>query len=390
MLGILIIGPDTDLVDDLYRACAQLPEVNVYRTINEYPRPDPLVRSLNSSSPAVVFLDLSSFDDATLVAREIRAAHPQVAVIGFARAENGGSTPTLEQADSDTLIEPFRPDAVRRAIVSALEYRTAGIQENIVAFLPAKAGSGASTTALNVAGSLARYWRQNVLLIETDLHSGCLSVALKLEPEHTIVEALEGADELRDKSWERMVTRAHGLDLLLAARGKQAATIAPWQYQHLLAFAGPRYDTIVADLPEVVNEATEAIVRRAAKVHVVGTSEVPSLFLARRRLLDLERRGVPRDRLGLVLNRVADDRRSLEEFEQAVDRPIAGTLPSDYRRSLEASQGGRLVRGDSSLGRAYISLAQGLTGAEPLVPPPQGSDERSGLRRFFQGSGSGS
>ena len=107
----------------------------------------------------------------------------------FARSRNDGSTSTVDGADGDTLYAPFRPDTLRSAIVSAIERCTA-IDGNTVAFLPAKAGSGASTTALNVAGSLAPYWRQNVLLIETDLHSGCLSVALQLEPAHTIVEVL--------------------------------------------------------------------------------------------------------------------------------------------------------------------------------------------------------
>ncbi len=392
MLGILIIGPDKDLAEDLYRACAQSSDLSVYRTINEYPRTDVLARLLNSTTPHVVFLDLGSPHDASLAAREIQSRHPQTAVMTFARSRNDGSTSTVDGADGDTLYAPFRPDTLRSAIVSAIERCTA-IDGNTVAFLPAKAGSGASTTALNVAGSLAHYWRQNVLLIETDLHSGCLSVALQVEPAHTIVEVLAEADELRERSWARMTTRVHGLDALLAARGKPGTIIAPWQYQHLLAFAGPRYDTIVADLPEVVNEATQTIVRHAAKVYVVGTPEVPSLFLARRRLLDLERRGVPSDRLGLVLNRVADDGPTLDELEQVVERPIAGELPNDYQLTIEASRGGRLVEASSFLGRAYASLAQRLVGADPLVPLPSvpvGGDRRRALRRLFKRRGAGS
>ena len=99
---------------------------------------------------------------------------------------------------------------------------------------------------------------------------------------------------------------------------------------------------------------------------------------------------MPRDRLRLVLNRVAEDGRRLKDFEHAVDRPIAATLPNDYQRTLEASQGGRLVEEDSPLGRAYVSLAQELVGAEPLVPPPEEGQGRRGLRGLFKGLGAGS
>ena len=386
MLRVAIIGPDQALADQLYRSYAEWPDVNPYRTINEYPRLDHLGRWLNSTEPNLVFLDLDWFEEATAVAREIRAARPEVAVIGYAapRANEDEPLPRLGEAETDvaeTLSAPFDPKKVWASIIAAIEHRTATAGENIVAFLPAKAGSGASTAALNVGGALAKYWRQNVLLLETDLHSGCLSVALKLKPAHTIVEALEEADELKERTWERMIVRAHRLDLLLATRGKQASLIAPWQYQHLLAFASSRYDTIVADLPEVVNEATETIVRRAAMVYVVGTPETSSLFLARRRLRDLQHRGVSPDRLGLVLNRVAD----AKEFEEVLDRKVAASLPNDYHGVLSANQAGALVKGDSALGRAYAALARELAGAEPLIPRPDEPKALRGLRRLFKG-----
>ena len=273
---------------------------------------------------------------ATTIAREIRAGNPKVAVIGFARAGADGSAPALDGVDGDTLLKPFEPELVRREIITChrTSHRRCPGEHPFVP--PGESRQWSVDNGTQRGGKPGRYWRQNVLLIETDLHSGCLSVALQVEPEHSILEALEEADELRERSWERIVTQVHGLNLLLATRGKQGTNVAPWQYQHLLAFAGPRYDTIVADLPEVVNEATETIVRQAAKVHVVGTPEVPSLFLARRRLQDLEQRGVPRERLGLIVNRVEDDGRTIEELEGVVERPIVGELPNDYQLTLEA------------------------------------------------------
>jgi len=71
----------------------------------------------------------------------------------------------------------------------------------------------------------------------------------------------------------------------------------------LLAFARSRYDLIICDLPEVVNEATDVVVRAARAVLVVTTPSVPSLFLAARRRHDLERRGVGASSVKYILNR---------------------------------------------------------------------------------------
>jgi hypothetical protein len=45
-------------------------------------------------------------------------------------------------------------------------------------------------------------------------------------------------------------------------------------YLHLLSFAMTRYDVVVVDLPEVVNDATEAIVRQAQSIYLLSTPEM--------------------------------------------------------------------------------------------------------------------
>ncbi|MGH7752791.1 MAG: AAA family ATPase, partial [Gemmatimonadales bacterium] len=65
--------------------------------------------------------------------------------------------------------------------------------DNIVAFVPGKSGSGASTVALHAAAELARHWRQRVLLVESDAQSGALAtwLAIEADPEHCVIKALE-------------------------------------------------------------------------------------------------------------------------------------------------------------------------------------------------------
>jgi Flp pilus assembly CpaE family ATPase len=173
----------------------------------------------------------------------------------------------------------------------------------------------------------------------------------------------------------------------LTARAKKVAVISPWDYQKLLSFVSARYDSVIVDLPEVVNDATEALVTRARRVFVVCTNELTSLFLARRRLYELSTRGVDESRLGLILNRYTDAFESVEQIQELVGREITAVLPNDYGRVREATLGGGLVDAASPLGRAYVSLAQTLTGAGPSVAPsaaPEHGDDRlHSVKDFF-------
>jgi Flp pilus assembly CpaE family ATPase len=210
---------------------------------------------------------------------------------------------------------------------------------------------------MNCAAALAHYWKRKVLVVEADLHSGYMSIALKAEPKQTVVEALRESEALTERGWKHFVHPANGVDWLLTARGKNTPLIAPWEYQRLLTFAAPLYDTVIVDLPEVVNDATETVVRRAARVFVVSTPEAPSLFLARRRLHDLKSRRVEEDHRTVVLNRFTAGDRSVSQYEEILGHPVAIVVSNDYEEVQRAAWDSGFVNRNSQLGRDYFALA---------------------------------
>ncbi len=386
MLGSIIFGPDRELSDLLYRRCTEFPDLTVYKVFNEYPKLHHLVRLLNAYTPEVAFVEVSRDSAGWDFAADLLAERPDSGIVGYTK-DRELPDPPADSAVCELLREPFGVKALQNAVSRALSRRKAEGRNNLLAFVPAKAGSGSSTTALNTAGTLARYWQQKVLLLEADLHSGCLSVQLKLNPEQSILDALEDGGSLDEKQWNKLALSTQGFDLLLTARAKKVTIVSPWDYQKLLSFVSPRYDSVIVDLPEVVNDATETLVRRARRVFVVCTSELTSLFLARRRLHELTTRGVDESRLGLILNRFTDAFESVEQIEELVGRKLAAVLPNDYQRVREATLGGGLVDGASALGRAYVTLARALTGVEPALAPPaapdQSDEKRHSVKDFF-------
>jgi pilus assembly protein CpaE len=366
----LILGPTLEYTDYLYRQFATRRDVEVFKVLNEYPTLHHLVRLINSYEPDVVFLEIGKSDTAIRTVRDVQAASQSTAVIGFGEDITPEIRYEAAQAGVTDIVRiPCSEEALKRAIGRALELERTRAHENVIAFLPAKAGSGATTTALNVAASLAHEWNKKVLILEADLHSGLLPVLLKLDPKQSIVDALELSDSLEDKIWEGLVTKAQGLDLLPTPWGKASSHFTPWEYHRLLAFASPRYDFVIVDLPEVVNDATEAIVARASRVHIVCTAENSSVFLARRRIHELEARMVRHDRVQVLLNRHQPGD-SLEEIELLIGRKLSAALPNDYGQVRAATASGRVVDPTCTLGRAYRRFAAGLAGID-LLPEPE-------------------
>jgi pilus assembly protein CpaE len=371
-LGTVIVGPTQEYTDYLYRQFTTRRDLEVFKILNEYPTLHNLVRLINSYEPEVVFLEIGKSETAIKTARDIQAASQGTAVIGFGEEITPERRYEAAQAGVIDIVRiPCSDEALKRAIGRTLELERTRAHENVIAFLPAKAGSGATTTALNIAASMAHEWNKKVLILESDLHSGLLPVLLKLDPKQSIVDALELSDSLDDKIWEGLVTRAQGLDLLPTPWGKANSHFTPWEYHRLLAFASPRYDFVIVDLPEVVNDCTEAIVTRASRVHIVCTSENSSVFLARRRIHELEARTVRHDRVRVLLNRYQQEE-SLDEIELLIGRKLAGALPNDYGQVRAATAGGRVVDPACELGRAYRRFAAELAGID-LLPE---ADER--------------
>jgi Flp pilus assembly CpaE family ATPase len=86
---------------------------------------------------------------------------------------------------------------------------------------------------------------------------------------------------------------------------------------------------IICDLPEVVNEATEVVVRAAKAVMVVTTPSVPSLRLAARRRHDLEARGVGATRVKYIFSRRLEGKRAPSGPGEEIEAERIADIPVD-------------------------------------------------------------
>jgi pilus assembly protein CpaE len=367
MLSAVIISSDALRREILQRVTLESNHVLAARLWDRFPYPYELTQMMNTVAPDIAFLDYTDYSQADGCAAQIETDYPNTVIIGF-----GGTR--VPDDPGVTAFLPHVPEVAEfsRIIEQAVCKVRGVVLENLVAFLPAKAGSGCSTVVLNTAAMLSGPLQRKALVIEGDLRSGALSVFLNCVPEWFAQDALKSAGEMDSTKLNQCVLQKHGVDWMFANPASRDPLPAWHHYFRLLEFVKDKYASILVDLPELVNPASVEIVRRSRLVFVVCTPEVASLKLARRRCDELSACGIPAERVRIVLNRWHKLEIGRDDVEKFLDHPVQATLPSDYHALRSATIDGKCLAESSTLGRAFLDLARGLVDApvqrQPALP----------------------
>jgi len=328
-----------------------------------------VLRLIGIHDPELILLDLSDWDSVSTLARQIKRSKVRGVLIGFKPTWNRLELLTFQEAGIvDLLREPFSHHDVETTAYDALHRGHAVSDQNILALLPAKAGGGCSTVALNVAAALADSHAKKVLLIESDRRSGVLSIMLNLQNRSGLSEALQQAGEMTPVEWQQHSVWVSGIHLLPANPARRGPLPTWAEYYQLLRYTQKPYDYVFVDLPEVVNEATAEVVKSARAICIVCTPELPSLRMAAQRIAELEACQIPGDRIHVVVNRWERGGLSIEDVEKVLKRPIFATLPNDYKQVKNAILESRLVSEDSRFAKSCKALAQKLSGLPEAGP----------------------
>ncbi len=382
MLKGIIAGETPELIAELKSVCGPL-DILIQKTVDFQGQPEPIVRLVNSYRTDIVFLELraSMLPAALELAKRLQVSRAGTIFVGFSDEPLADNRQVLEAGIWQILIAPFSERELLQIIRFGIDQQKDA--PSVHAFLPAKGGSGATVTALNTATFLAQVLHQKVLLLEMDFHSGILPLLLNFKPQGSVSEALESSERLEDRSWATMVTTCHGIDILTAWGPRTTGQDSALNFDRLFNFAKRRYDTVIVDLPVVVDHVAEAVSYHSKNMFVLTTPEPVFLDVERRRLPQLDSRGTKASARRVVLNRVLQHPSTVtvEEYEHAIAGKIAAVLPNDYPMIQQSIAGTGPVSLDSLLGKAYLALAGSLVGQEmPLAPP---DDKFSSLKNLF-------
>jgi pilus assembly protein CpaE len=375
MLRTIVATEDTQVAQAIEGLALDSQLLQVLRAVESFPTSEYDVgRLLSQYDPELVVLEAKNPESAMEIGMLIRTRASGVGVVVVGRGLPQALEAPYKKAGIEFLAPPLTPEMLILSARNSIRQARTDLCRGMLVFMPSKAGSGASTIALNVASAFGRGLSKKAFLLEADLHSGILSLSLNVKPKATLIDVLHDAGELNYSVWEQKVIHVQALDLLPTDRSKKLPLPSWLDYYDLMKFVIPKYDRVVVDLPEVVNDATAELVHYALAVYVVCTSELPSLTLAEQRLKELAAKGLPSGRAQIIVNRWHKGNISVREVEDLLKAKVAAVFQNDYRTVHKSTLAGSAVKLDSDLGKAFLNFAKKLDGPQtPDKGPSQGS-----------------
>jgi pilus assembly protein CpaE len=383
VLRSVIISPDPELRRRLSSALEATGEVEVARTLDHYPTAIELIRTLRALAAEILFVSFESLKKGLEIVQILESEGSQMQIVGFHKQlDPAVLRETMRAGVREFLTDPFEPRAVMETLASikALLERRPALYEStnqIFSFLPSKAGVGASTIAANVSAALARKPNTRVLLSDFDLSSGMLRFMLKLNNSFSVPDAIARSEDMDENIWLPLVTRVQGMDVLQAGRINPNLRIEPLQIGHLVAFMRRTYEVLCFDLSGNLEKYSLELMQESKRILLVCTGEIPSLHLAREKLVFLKELGLSA-RVSVVLNRMQKNPLfSKVQVEDLLGLPVARIFANDYQAVNRAVEQGKLLDPDTELGKSFAEFAA------QLMDQP-GAKSESTKRRFLE------
>jgi pilus assembly protein CpaE len=367
----LIICPDRGLFHGLTSVLGELTPGSAFTDLKTYPARRALADALKAEQPNICFLDVgSSWDSAVALLSEINSVRPSMPVVAI----SAGSDPdiilrSLRQGASEFLFQPFAIDQVGVALDRLMRLKQDNNLQSrelgkVYCVMPGKGACGASTLACNIAFQLQkRNLKKKVLLADLDPSTGTLSFLLKLKSSYSFVDALAHASHMDEDLWKGLVANHQGMDVVLCPENP-AETVPVHEAAMMIDYSRENYGAIVLDVAGPHGEWVEQIARLCDELLLVTTNELPALHSTQKALAHLERNGVERSKIKLVVNRY-DANQGLDRsaIETALSLDVFQLLPTDIDAIQKSLLEGKPVASNSSLGKGIAGIVDKLAGA---------------------------
>lgn len=330
---------------------------------------DAVIRKTQAFSPDVILIDLAA-DGIAGALRAVELLHQEMAsaalfVVGpmtqpqlIVSAMRAGVREYIERPTTTTdLLEAFvRLTSTRR------KPGRESARSKVFTVVNAKGGSGATTTAVNLALALHSIHPSTALIDLAPL--GHCGLHLNLKPAFTITDAITNLHRLDSSLLESFMARHdRGMRVLAGPSVPVSTEPSASDYARLFDMIAGMFHFIVVDASSRLDSATRLASNLSEKILLIAHADVASLWSAGRVAQYLGESG-SRDRFALVLNRYRKVGGFNEsETEAAIGAPVLWRIPNQYFVvSTAIDRGVPLMQGpNTEISRSIAGLAKVLT-----------------------------
>lgn len=238
-----------------------------------------------------------------------------------------------------------------------------------IAVFSNKGGTGKTFVATNLGVGLAQSGYK-VALLDTDLQSGDVAIALGMMPNRTLADLTESYPELdAELVREFLLEHKSGLRVLPAPiHPREADMISTGDIQQVLQAAEQDFDYVIVDTPPHLDDRVMAVLDWADRILMIASTDLSSIKNTKVAFTVLDMADISADRITVVMNR-ADARVTLDaddaegHLERAVDFSLVSTV--DVPRSLNTGEVLILDSPRSQLAGELEDLVAYFTGTQP-------------------------
>jgi pilus assembly protein CpaE len=338
--------------------------------------PADLVRQLATLTPDVLAIGPGlEVEHALELARQLERERPEISVLLI----NEPSVELWQQALRSGVRDILDPEAMdadlRAAFDRALEVaerrrrNLVGAPSDemptgrVITVLSPKGGSGKTTVASNLAVGLADAKPDRVAIVDLDTQFGDVATALRLMPEHTLVDAVRARSQLDALVLKTFLTsHPSGLWALCGpdtpAEGEE---VSAEQAKGVVAGLAEEFGHVVVDTSAGLTEHTLSILEVSTDLLLVCAMDVPSVRSLRKLVDALELLGMTHQRRHFLVNR-ADSKVGLDskDVEATVGLPVDVAIPSTRAIPLSTNQGTPVIESQprSPTAKQFTALVQ--------------------------------
>lgn len=369
-LSVVIIAQDSEQRAVLQVMVDGTSVARVVHTCTSYPAvtADPVLRRVQSANPAVVLVDVPA-DNHTPALRSIELIHQELsrtAIFAVGSMAQPQVIVSAMRAGAREYIE--RPTTTNELLEALIRLTTAqgkvareGPRGKVFTVVNAKGGSGATTTAVNLALALQSAHGGVALVDIAPL--GHAALHMNLKPQFTVTDAVRNLHRLDSSLLESFMTRhADGMQLLAGVNTPAVVEPATSEFARLFDLLVGHFRYVVVDASSRVDPTTRLVCNLSETVLLVAHADVASLWSATRIQQYLGETG-GRERVRLVLNRF----RKIAGFTEADAEAAAGAkllwkIPNHYFAVSAA-----IDRGVPLMQQSYTEIAKSFAGLAAVL-----------------------
>lgn len=327
------------------------------------------LQSVQKTSANIVILEVTDLTRGIEQIQYLLSHHNQLSVIVSSEEKDPEWILKLMRAGAvEYLLRPIAQEELIQALTKVGRFwftkaPTETKQGKIIGVYYPTGGVGVTTVAVNLAASLATE-ETKVALVDLNLFAGDISTFLDVNPSYTLSSVTNNIARLDANFLMGVMTRHSSGPYVLTEPTEvdEAINITPEQVNRLLQFLRGIFDYVIIDSGGQLAGCTMAILENADLVLFSTVLSLPAIKTSKRYLIAMERKGIRRSRLKLVVNRFmpkADIQ--IKDAERVLGYTVYTSIPNEYENVIASiNKGIPVVKllPKATVSKAFVTLAE--------------------------------